>query len=280
METSDSIVKITAALVAAQAEFPAVAFDAVNPFHKSRYATLGAVIEACRPVLARHGLAVIQPVVGGDGWIGIETRIIHSSGEWMASRVQLAADGGAGKSPAQAAGSTVTYLRRYGLAAALGLYADEDDDGQRGETKQPTVRQTGNVRPQYAPEAERRAEVDADMTALFGEPTTVAAPVSWPPEVVQALQEAGVIPAGAQAKHIKNFLALLPFKPDDPLSWIVKFGTIYREAKDAGRNTIPAVRLAKQVWAGWAVENPGEVPPSTMPPWVDDVLAEDETLSK
>ena len=109
---------------------PAVSFDAVNPFFKSNYATLGAIIQSTRPVLAKYGLAVTQhPFESGSGHIGVETVLIHESGQWMSSEVAVRVKE---KNTAQAAGSTLTYLRRYSLAAVLGIYADADDDGNPG----------------------------------------------------------------------------------------------------------------------------------------------------
>ena len=125
MTHSESIANLAAALAAAQGELAPVAFDRDNPFFHSRYATLTALREAMRPVFAGHGLSVIQGA-GPDG--GIETTILHSSGEWLTSA-------GLPMKPAkddpQGIGSLITYARRYGLAAACGLVADEDDDGNR-----------------------------------------------------------------------------------------------------------------------------------------------------
>lgn len=125
MTHSESIAALAAALAAAQGELAPVAFDRDNPFFHSRYATLTALREAMRPVFAGHGLSVIQGA-GPDG--GIETTILHSSGEWLTSA-------GLPMKPAkddpQGIGSLITYARRYGLAAACGLVADEDDDGNR-----------------------------------------------------------------------------------------------------------------------------------------------------
>lgn len=124
MTHSESIANLAAALSAAQGELAPVAFDRDNPFYHSRYATLTALREAMRPVFARHGLAVVQGL-GANG--GITTTILHASGEW------IALDGPAMcpvKADPQGIGSAMTYARRYGLAAAAGLVADEDDDAE------------------------------------------------------------------------------------------------------------------------------------------------------
>ena len=129
MNKSESIQNLAAALSKAQAEFPVIKFDSVNPFLKNGYASLGAVIAGGRPVLAKFGLAVTQLTFGEDGVVGVETMLTHSSGEWISDRVSMQVGEERGKSSAQVAGSIVTYLRRYSLASILGVYADEDGDG-------------------------------------------------------------------------------------------------------------------------------------------------------
>lgn len=130
MKHSDSLASIAPALVLAQAEMPVVPFDAKNDFLKNRYATLGSVIDTVRPVLSRHGLAVSQYPCGSGGQVGVCTVLIHTSGEWMSHEMMMPLGDEKGKSLAQLAGSIVTYLRRYSLAAVLGIYSDEDSDAQ------------------------------------------------------------------------------------------------------------------------------------------------------
>ena len=113
----------------AQAEMPPVKFNKVNPFLKNKYADLGAIIDTAQPVLAKHGLAVSQLCTTEGDEVGVETMLMHKSGEWIASSMSIPLGEERGKSTAQVAGSIVTYIRRYALAAILGMYADEDGDG-------------------------------------------------------------------------------------------------------------------------------------------------------
>ncbi len=129
MTKSESITHLAAALARAQAEMPVAVFDATNPFLKSRYASLGAVIEASRPILAKHKLSLVQFPVSDAAGIGVESILTHESGEFIAERIVIALTEEQGKSRVQAAGSTLTYLRRYSWAAILGMYSDEDSDG-------------------------------------------------------------------------------------------------------------------------------------------------------
>lgn len=126
MQTSPEIAELAAALVKANEDFPAVVKDASNPHFGSRYASLGAIVDAVRPVLAQHGITIVQS--GGqadDAGAEVVTRLLHRSGQWIETVVRMPL----GKSNAQGAGSALTYGRRYGLSAALNIVADDDDDG-------------------------------------------------------------------------------------------------------------------------------------------------------
>ena len=147
MKQSDSIAKLAAALVAAQAELRAVGMDAVNPHFKSKYASLDNIIETIRPTLAKHGLAVVQGTTTPESdasntvrGFTVETMLVHASGEWLTSAIVMPL----GKADPQGAGAALTYGRRYGLSALLSLATDEDDDGNAASKQRTTAsRSTG-----------------------------------------------------------------------------------------------------------------------------------------
>lgn len=153
MNMSESIKNISEALVSAQAEMPPVKFNKVNPFLKNKYADLGAIIETAQPVLAKHGLAVSQLCATTGDSVGVETMLVHKSGEWIASRMEIPLGEEKGKSTAQVAGSIVTYIRRYALASMLGMYADEDGDGNGSEPEKAQAKRTPAPKKE-APKAE------------------------------------------------------------------------------------------------------------------------------
>lgn len=102
------------------------------------YLSLAGLTDAVRPVLAAHGLAVLQPVQTGPRGVGVTTTLLHQSGQsWTPPTLWIPS----GRSP-QEIGSATTYGRRYQLAAMLGL-APEDDDGQQAQ--QATRRQQQNA---------------------------------------------------------------------------------------------------------------------------------------
>ena len=119
--------KLNAALVAAIAELRNVQKDKTNPHFKSKFASLDAIIDATRPVLAKNGLAIVQlPEYDSDNQTaGVVTRVIHSSGESIESKLLLPVK----SNDPMACGSAISYSRRYSMSAVLMICADEDDDG-------------------------------------------------------------------------------------------------------------------------------------------------------
>ena len=165
MNKSESIKELAMALSNAQKEMPPAPLNAKNPFFKSKYADLGSITETAKPVLAKYGLAVSQlivsntmshapqvvtrvvkidnkdvdvPVLLHDSWVGIETILMHDSGEWISNIITLPVVERKGNTLVQVAGGTISYLRRYSLAAVLGMYTGDDHDGNG------SAKETGN----------------------------------------------------------------------------------------------------------------------------------------
>lgn len=136
MNQSESIVKLSAALVKAQAEMSGAVKDSANPFFKSKYADLQSVIKAIKEPFAKHGLAYTQFPITSDSGIGVTTRLVHESGEWLECGFFLPLT----KLDPQAAGSAITYARRYALQAMAGIPAvDDDAEMAMGRTQKPVV---------------------------------------------------------------------------------------------------------------------------------------------
>ena len=130
MDKSTSITALAEALSKAQGEMPPAPMGSKNPFLKNKYANLGDIIKTSFPVLARNGLSVSQGVINEGEMVGVETILMHSSGEWLSSKMfSPPGDIEKGVSVIQVLGKTITYLRRYTLSSVLGMYADEDADG-------------------------------------------------------------------------------------------------------------------------------------------------------
>jgi hypothetical protein len=125
--TSAEIGKLATALAHAQAEMGGATKDARNPHFGNSYADLAAVVEACKP-LATHGIAILQPTRADGAHVTVTTMLAHESGEWISEDLTMTAKDA---SP-QSVGSAITYGRRYGLLALVGL-APEDDDGNAAQ---------------------------------------------------------------------------------------------------------------------------------------------------
>lgn len=137
MQKSESICALSKALVQAISEMENASKNAVNPHFKSKYADLAEVIATTKPTLKKYGLAVAQFPSFENGLVGVETIILHDSGEWLCGLASSPIQ----KLDPQAVGSAITYLRRYSLAAVCGL-TQEDDDGNaavRPTKNAPTV---------------------------------------------------------------------------------------------------------------------------------------------
>lgn len=139
MQHSESLAKLGPAIVKAQAEMQGAKKGANNPFFKSRYADLGAVMEATKEPLHNHGLSIMQFPIAGAGMCGVSTILMHSSGEWMSEDCLLACT----KQDPQAYGSAITYARRYGWQSVCGI-PSEDDDGNAATQSQPMQQQPGD----------------------------------------------------------------------------------------------------------------------------------------
>jgi hypothetical protein len=160
MKTSETVDIIGSALAKAQGELRNAAFDAVNPAFRNKYATLAAIIDTIRKPLATAGIAWVQSIAPReDGFVQVVTRLIHSSGQWLEmTGPAIPVD----KHNAHGTVSATTYAKRVGLSTALGIGADEDDDGNGAAHSKPApVVQSGVVE-----EAMARIAAANDAAAL------------------------------------------------------------------------------------------------------------------
>lgn len=121
METKQTIYQ---KLLKAQSEISAITKDSENPFFKSNYFDINALLAEIKPVLNSNGLIVLQPIQNNELGNILETIIVDSeSGEKITGSMLIPSN-----PDPQKVGSIITYFRRYALQSMLGLQA-EDDDG-------------------------------------------------------------------------------------------------------------------------------------------------------
>ncbi len=126
--------ELASAFVNAFAEIDNVVKNAANPHFGSNYADLGAVLDTVRPVFAKNGLAVLMAPGNLEGdRVSLTWTLFHKSGQCIGGQMQLPIGS---KNTAQAAGSCITYMRRYMLAALAGI-AQVDDDGNAASASPP-----------------------------------------------------------------------------------------------------------------------------------------------
>jgi hypothetical protein len=136
MNTSIEINEINKALISLNKRLTNPKNSAVNPFFKSKYAPLNDILSDLRPLMAEHGLAIIQNTLSAENNIGIQTMIIHESGQFIESNIMCVKSD---KDTAQGQGSAITYGRRYQLSAMLSIASEDDDDGNNASHKQHQV---------------------------------------------------------------------------------------------------------------------------------------------
>lgn len=117
-------------LLKVQTKVGAVVKNSDNPFYKSKYADINALLELVKPVLNDEGLVLTQPVEvapNPQGFTNIVSTVITDveSGKAITSKMALFFTEDKGM---QGIGSAVTYARRYTLQSLLAIEA-EDDDG-------------------------------------------------------------------------------------------------------------------------------------------------------
>ena len=123
MKSSESINELASALCKAQGQMGGAVKDSSNPFFKSSYADLTSVIKAIKEPFADNGLSYTQFPVSNENGVGVSTRLMHISGQWLEMEYTLPTV----KKDPQASGSAITYARRYALQSIAGIPTADDD---------------------------------------------------------------------------------------------------------------------------------------------------------
>jgi hypothetical protein len=196
--SSPKIEQICSALSLAQGSFKAVMKNAINPHFKNRYADLSSIIDSTRDALTENGLSFSQFPSLDQGRIVLTTILFHKSGQYLTNEVSLKATA----DTPQAAGSTITYGRRYGLSTLLGICADDDDDANAGSFKKqdnlPRSEQRNATEPKPPPAGASTAAKSTAKEFVFNRDRHIAS--------LRSRVEAGGY-SGAIAEEIANTAA-------------------------------------------------------------------------
>lgn len=97
-----------------------------------KYEDLAEVARTVNPILSKHGLSYrFRTTSGANEPISVTCVVSHRLGYSEENTLTAARDESGNKNSIQAIGSTLTYLQRMTLKAALGLAASEDDDARK-----------------------------------------------------------------------------------------------------------------------------------------------------
>lgn len=146
------------AFAAAQTEFGAIV-KAVQG-NRGKYASLDMVLDAVRPILNRHGLALTQATFAVDGTLFVRSSVVHTAtgehhdAEYPAGLFTL---------QHQQLGAGVTYARRYSLLSLLGVFPEnEDDDGEKAGAA------GGERAPTQSPPRQQQSSASAKRDDVWG----------------------------------------------------------------------------------------------------------------
>lgn len=266
--------ELAKALAAASLEFTPILRDssASIPLKRGgqirfRYASLEAVLEAVRPALGKHGLALVHSLSEGK----LTTLLLHSSGQQLSSVLPLPPVNGAqqpGQFDAKTFSAAVTSLRRAAVTALLGVAADD------GDRKEEPVKRTDPGGP------ERDDPRTWDAGARLDDPEAIAA--SWRTEDEAKKWALGLrSSSGPLFGHLKHCLngyakALEEYRASLP-----------PESRPNGHTTDEERRKhSKAFWEYWAARclaglrgekhrlPPFEIPPTGVDPFTGEIVAD------
>lgn len=101
---------------------------------------LAEIARVITPILSNHGLSYrFRTHYAPNEPVSVTCIISHEKGYSEENTLPAPPDNSGNKNSIQAIGSTVTYLQRYTLKAALGLAAAADDDGATSEQDGPGI---------------------------------------------------------------------------------------------------------------------------------------------
>lgn len=120
---------LTQKLVAVQGDMRAIKKTETNPHFKSKFYDINSLIAELKPILIKHGVLVVQPIVSivteGRAQNAIQTEVIDTDSDVRFTSTMILPD----LADPQKTGGAITYFRRYALTSFFLLEGEEDTDG-------------------------------------------------------------------------------------------------------------------------------------------------------
>ena len=212
--------------------------DRENPHFRSKYADLAAVRKVTRPVLAKHGLSVVQLPMPTETGVVLQTRLLHASGEFIEGELPLVTQG----IGMQGIVSAITYGRRTSLQAVLGIAADDDDDGEaaQGRDKPAAKANSKPVAKESRDRASRAAIPPAPSTPTpsAGQGRAVPSPAPPPGPDVLAARGARVI-SDSQRRRLYAVATKNHWRDEDTKELLKSYG--FESSRDVTLDTYDVI---------------------------------------
>lgn len=133
VQKSQEINELATALAKVQGQLGAAKKDSSG--YGYNYSDLATVIETSKEELSKNGLSVTQ-LLGSDGQdITVTTLLLHSSGQYLGSKVSAPPVDMKGVNEVQKRGASISYMRRYALQAILNMASEDNDASSKGFDK-------------------------------------------------------------------------------------------------------------------------------------------------
>lgn len=126
MKTSEQINELSTSVIKLQSELSNIGKDSSGYGYK--YTSLDKLLEYLRPLMSKNNLGIIQTPTNEDNKIGVTTRLIHTSGQYIEDTLLMDKSSLAKMNDYQVAGSIISYFRRYAISSILGIASDDDID--------------------------------------------------------------------------------------------------------------------------------------------------------
>lgn len=150
IEKSESINELASALSKAQLSLESAKKGSSG--YGYNYSDLATVIETSKKPLSDNGLSVTQLLGDGvDDKVSITTVLMHSSGQYISSRLELEIPDMKGVNDSQRRGAAYSYGRRYALQAILNMASEDNDASSKGFS------QSTNSKKVEEPKAEKKS---------------------------------------------------------------------------------------------------------------------------